>query len=199
MDYKQVLDTITDYVGNYYGFPYDQAQAQALRDSLSSGQLGSKVRVAQTIAERTPGQAPFRGFFIGHWHGFLPRLLYRMGKLQLGAGVELDPFWVDFSNRLNQDWQWLSSCADIRTVQDLSAYNLVVNTSCEHMTDEWLTLPAVGSWVCAQSTNYQHATHINTSDSLESFASRFTGYQIVHQCTDQYVVYDRYTVLAVKL
>lgn len=194
-----VIDTITDYVGTYYGFPYDQVRACALRDSLSSGQLRSKIAAAEILHAHTPGCQPFRGFFIGHWHGFLPRLLWRLGVVESGDGIELDSSWVEFSNRLNQDWKWSSRQADINdSGHDLRPYNLVVNTSCEHMGDQWLKLPEPNSWVLAQSTDYQHETHVNTCQTLDQFANKFAGYHIVKAREDQYNVYRRFTVLALK-
>lgn len=195
-----VTETVMDYVGTYYGFEYTQDRANALRDSLSPGQLRSKIRAAQMLHSHTPGLGPFRGFFIGHWHGFLPRLLHRMGKLQLAAGIELDPDWVDFSNRLNQDWAWCSHQGDINQgQQDLNPYNLVVNTSCEHMDDGWLRLPAPSTVVLAQTTDYAHPTHVNTCVSLAQFTEKFQNYHVVHATADQHNVYTRYTVLALKL
>jgi hypothetical protein len=200
MKSELVIDTIADYVSNYYGFEYDQAHALALRDSLSSGQLRSKIRAAQTIQDYTPGHQPFRGFFIGHWHGFLPRLLWRAGILDFAAGMELDPVWVDFSNRLNGDWRWCSDQGDINSEpHDLAPYDLVVNTSCEHMDDGWLGLPVTGSYVLAQTTDYQHPTHVNTCQNLAQFRQKFSAYHIIHSCADQYEIYSRYTVLAIKI
>ena len=194
-----VIDTITDYVGTYYGFPYDQLQAHALRDSLSSGQLRSKITAAQMVHAYAPGHGPFQGFFIGHWHGFLPRLLWKTGIIRSGAGIELDASWVEFSNRLNQDWDWRSKQADINdSGHDLLPYNLVVNTSCEHMDDRWLGLPGPGSWVLAQSTDYQHQTHVNTCQTLSQFTGKFSDYHVVNAREDQYNVYRRFTVLAIK-
>lgn len=195
-----IIDTITDYVGTYYGFEYTQDRASALRDSLSSGQLRSKIRAAQIAHDYTPGHQPLCGFFIGHWHGFLPRLLWHAGVIHSAAGVELDPDWVDFSQRLNQDWNWSSQQTDINVgVHDLKPYNLVVNTSCEHMDDRWLRLPESGTFVLAQTTDYEHSTHINTCESLAQFTDKFTGYHVIHATADKYNVYTRYTILALKL
>jgi hypothetical protein len=200
MQHDLITETITEYVGAYYACDYDEVRSHALRDSLSQGQLYSKIRALQSVHENIRGSTPFTGYFIGHWHGFLPRIFWKHGLLRCARGVELDPFWVEFSQRLNADWDWQSETGDINTVaHDLGQYNLIVNTSCEHMTDDWLKLPRAGTWVCAQTTDYQHPTHINTCESVQEFQSRFSDYHVFRAYSDQYNVYSRFTIIAIKI
>lgn len=198
MRHDLITETITEYVGTYYQYSYDEAQALALRDSLSQGQLYSKIRALQAVSDSVSDS--MRGYFIGHWHGFLPRILWKHGLLSQAQGIEQDPFWVDFSQRLNSDWSWSSETGDINTTDhDLGRYNLVVNTSCEHMNDNWLGKPKTGTWVCAQTTDYQHDTHINTCQNLQEFQNKFADYHVFRTYSDQYNVYSRFTVVAIKI
>ena len=181
-------------MGNYYNQELTPELALALRDSLSRGQLMSKlsaVKLVQPFVEKADA------FFIGHWHGMLPMLFYEHGIITSATGIELDPFWVDFSNKLNHYWDWKSSLgnADIFT---LPSAGVIVNTSCEHMSDAWLDAVAPGTLVCAQSTDYQHPTHINTVNSLGEFIEKWSNFSILDCDSSKYDVYSRFTLIAIK-
>lgn len=201
VDFSAVTACVSRYVSAYYRYPsYDQDAElpRALRDSLSRGQLYSKLQVVDMLMYQ-----PVRwrsGGFMGHWHGLLPRMLWAHGAIQDGRGVELSPFWSEFSNALNSDWSWSSVVGDVTDgMQNMGGCDLLVNTSCEHMSDVWLSNVACGTTVCAQSTDYDHPTHINRVSSLEQFVGKFSGYKIIDADSTRHEIYSRYTVLAVKL
>jgi hypothetical protein len=193
VDDSKTIKAITRYVGNYYGRELTPDLAAALRDSLSRGQLMSKITATQLAAKHSVDSA----FFIGHWHGLLPMLFYEHGVIKSATGIELDPFWVDFSNQMNHYWNWKSTCGDADNFVPPDT-DMIVNTSCEHMTDKWLDLVMPGVTVCAQSTDYIHPTHINTVASLEEFADKWSEFSILESDTTRYDVYSRFTIVAVK-
>ncbi len=197
MNELAILKAVSTYVGMYYRFPYDETCSLALRDSLSRGQLFSKLELLNLA--RNCIKEPRQALFIGHWHGLLPRLFYTHGLIDTAHGVELDDFWVEFSRQLNHDWFWTSECLDITNYQPKSGqFNLIVNTSCEHMSDDWLKLATPGTMVCAQSTDYAIPEHINTVSSIEQFCDKFSGFVIMAESAKQYDVYSRYSIVAVR-
>lgn len=193
--------SIGEYVGQFYSHDYTIEMANVLRDSLSTGQLLSKVKVVDIFSESTirtllPAKDQMNICFVGHWHGLLPRMLHNANKIDSARGIELDPFWVNFSNRLNYDWEWQSQSADAGTV-DLSNYNVIVNTSCEHMSTKWVETVSPGTILIIQSTNYCHPTHSNTVNSVNELAEQYvTGNrQLIGFDTSKYDVYSRYTII----
>jgi len=193
VDDLKTIKAITRYVGNYYNQELTPILAAALRDSLSSGQLMSKISAAQ-LAGKYPVDS---AFFIGHWHGLLPMLFYDHGVIKKATGIELDPFWVEFSNKLNYYWDWKSIIgnADNFVLPDA---DMIVNTSCEHMSYDWIEYVKSGVIICAQSTDYIHPTHINTVSSIEEFAEKWDGFSILESDATRYDVYSRFTIVAVK-
>ena len=134
-----------------------------LRDSLSSGQMKSKLEALRIIQN---SKLKFNsGLFLAHWHGLFPRLLRNFGLFKNADGHEIDPEWVEFSNLLNADWSWSSVKQNAETAPQ-AKYDLVVNTSCEHMGNNWMKQIQANTYVLAQTTNYAHSTHINTCTSL---------------------------------
>ena len=88
MNELAILKAVSTYVGMYYRFPYDETCSLALRDSLSRGQLFSKLELLNLA--RNCIKKPRQALFIGHWHGLLPRLFYTHGLIDTAHGVELD-------------------------------------------------------------------------------------------------------------
>ena len=151
----------------------------------------SAVKLIQPFVEKVDA------FFIGHWHGMLPMLFYEHGIIESATGIELDPFWVEFSNKLNYYWDWKSSIGDANTFT-FPKTKLIVNTSCEHMSYAWMDSIIKGTIVCAQSTDYQHPTHINTVDSLDEFLEKWSDFSIIASNSNKYDVYSRFTIIAIK-
>ena len=193
MDDLKTIKAITRYVGNYYSQELTPALAAALRDSLSRGQLMSKISATQLAGKHPVDNA----FFIGHWHGLLPMLFYEHGVIKRASGIELDPFWVEFSNRMNHFWDWKSTIGDADNFV-LPDADMIVNTSCEHMSYDWIEYVKPGVVVCAQSTDYIHPTHINTVASIEEFVGKWDRFSILESDATRYDVYSRFTIVAVK-
>lgn len=198
IDYLE--QTIGDYVAQFYAHDYTPEMASVLRDSLSRGQLSSKLmctklyRQALQYSNLIPPADKLRICFLGHWHGMLPRLFYNSGLFDHADGIELDPFWVKFSNSLNHDWNWTSRVGDA-TNTNLFNYNVIVNTSCEHMTSEWIQTVNPDAILVLQSTDYIHPTHINTVSSVGELCAQYGDRTPIVTDTSKYDVYSRYSVV----
>jgi len=167
-----------------------------LRDALTSGQLGSKLAAVNHLSD----YKMLRALIIGQWHGLLPRLLYKYDIIKSCVGIEIDDFWSNFSCRVNNDWSYRSITADA-TTSKLELYNtdLIINTSCEHMSWDWLNFKfSYPVLVYAQSSNYVHHEHVNRIDSLDELVEQFQcrGMDIVVAEDKKFEVYNRYCVLA---
>ena len=189
---------LTRYIGCFYQHPMSIELGSALRDSLSRGQLYSKIQAVNAVADVKEQRAleKFNAVFLGHWHGLLPRMFHHADLIDRAVGIEADAFWATFSDSMNYDWQWRSIVGDATSYTIPADTTLVVNTSCEHMSDDWLSAVPVGAYVCAQSTNYEHPTHINTVQSQEEFSLRFNNFEIIYSYACRYDVYDRFTIVA---
>lgn len=187
--------TITHFVSQFYVVPLENEVAlNTLKDSLSPGQLNSKLKILE-LCQKHKIHAQF-ALFLGHWHGFLPLLLKNFGIVEVACGLEQDQTWVDFSNRMNIQWAWRSMQGDATTYAPISAHDLIVNTSCEHMTDEWLNKVPSNTVVIAQSTDYLHPDHINRCENLIEFQNKFQNFEIVETHEMIGNVYKRFTVIA---
>ncbi len=187
---------IGDFVREFYAIQCDQAEAfSVLRDSLSEGQLQSKLKIVEILKEFN--LKPERPIFIGHWHGLLPLMLNQLGFIESALGYEKSQFWSDFSLKLNSKWNWHSECADV-AIADFMNCDLIINTSCEHMSSDWFNRVPTGTRLILQSTDYEHVQHVNRMTSLQEFTNSLPHLDIRFSAENQFEVYKRFSVFGVK-
>ena len=187
--------TITQFVGQFYQSDLSESVIyKTLRDSLSEGQLFSKLRIVQIMQELNIRSK--RCIFLAHWHGFLPLLLKNYNLVDAGVGVELDERWVNFSNRMNYFWDWKGKLGDVLNFHDYNDYDLIINTSCEHMDSSWLKNVPHKSTLILQSTDYRHEEHVNRVDSIDEFISQLPSHlQVIQSDVLQCPIYKRFTLV----
>lgn len=192
--FTQALCRVVDVAS--YELQLSEERHKHLRDALSTGQIRSKLRALEIISPYPVNRA----IFIGHWHGMLPRLLYDFGIIKQAIGIELDGFWSNFSQRVNWDWDFTSVVGD--ACQVLSDYchdvQLVVNTSCEHMTWQWLDHIPDHANILIQATDMPALDHINTIvkfADLQSIGTRLNRVLLESDILPLHATYSRYTVL----
>lgn len=192
-----LLKSVSYFVDQFYRYPFGQELAlQTLRDSLSTGQMRSKCQIVEICTKLNLKSD--RAVFVGHWHSLLPLMMFNSGFLIEAIGIEKSDLWSDFSNYLNRDWCWNSHHQDVQGFIYPEHVDLVVNTSCEHMTDEWMDSIPQGSRVILQSTNYEHPEHINRKDSLEDFKKSLSMIDIQFENVLDCDVYFRFTIVGLK-
>lgn len=192
-----LLKSVSFFVDQFYRYPFNQELAlQTLRDSLSTGQMRSKNQIINICTNLNLKSD--RALFIGHWHSLLPLMMYNSGFLSEAIGVEKSDLWSDFSNYLNRDWRWKSDHQDIQQFKYPEHVDLVVNTSCEHMSNEWLSSVPRGCRVILQSTNYEHPEHINRKVDLEDFKKSLEMIDIQYEDVLDCDVYSRFTIVGLK-
>lgn len=110
---------------------------------------------------------------VGSWLGFTSYCLYKMGFEYI---TETDPDsrleqLACHINRDNQNFLHLSK--DVNEI-DLSEYDLIINTSCEHIwNDNWFNNIKSGTLVVLQSTNMKSEDHVNTVGNLKQMEYKY--------------------------
>jgi hypothetical protein len=182
-----------------YEIVVSEATHAHLRDAYTHEQLTSKLAAISHLIDlhQTPT------IVLGQWHGLLPLLLTKFRISSDIVGVELDPFWSDFSRRVMSQTNYTEIQADITDTAQWESYigekSLVINTSCEHMSWDWLRFQKKNSGTLyVQSTNYQHHTHVNTVNSEDEVAAVLEsyGFTVEKKYCLKFHPYNRYCVMA---
>ena len=190
-----ILLSISYFVDQFYRYPFNQELAfKTLRDSLSTGQMKSKAVIIEICkAENIKSES---AVFIGHWQSLLALMMKNENRLKKAIGVEKSDLWSDFSNYLNRDWK--SHNIAIENFDIPLETDLVINTSCEHMSDDWFKKIPTGCRVLIQSTDFDHLEHINKKDSLQDFEKSLVDIQIISRNETNCDIYRRFTVYGIK-
>ena len=154
------------------------------KDSFSSGQIASKIWLAEkleTVLEKQ-GNSRLRILCLGGWYGMTNFILQCRQKLLIDKflSIDIDPNVEAIADTINnlwvwQEWQFKAATADANHFQySLDDYNIVINTSVEHMqSDQWFSNIPKGCYVVLQSNNMQHADHFNQHESLNSLIDSY--------------------------
>jgi len=106
------------------------------------------------------------------WHGLLPLFLCHFSKPKEVVSVDIDPTCKEIVEKLTRYMPVKAITDDIFNI-DYSDYDIIMNTSCEHIDfEKWLELIPKGKTVVLQSTNYEIPEHINPMKNLDEFVQR---------------------------
>ena len=176
-------------------------------DSFSHGQIVSKLWLCQQLEPYLcPDQ---RVAILGCWYNVLGFMLRVRGHQQHITGYDCDTGAVSWARRICDTWNFDKSmqhvAADVKQV-DFSEYDLVINTSSEHMSGSWFDRVNPGSTVCIQSSDVMDTEPpwliANGSVDLEDFMSKYPMSRLLFSGQKSFdygqLCYSRFMVIGVK-
>ncbi len=129
--------------------------------SFSRNYLAGKIWMINKLEEHFSRN--LKCIVVGGWNGVTALLLnyiFDDGVLS----TDIDPKCTEIATALGIN----ARTADMFKI-DYSGYDLIINTSCEHVDAKWFDSLPGGTIICAQSTNFEWPTHVNTVDSMDEF------------------------------
>lgn len=173
---------------------------EKFRDALSPGQLSSKLHLLSLFNKLSLSSN--NTLFIGHWHGLLPYWTLSAGLIQNGFGIEIDPHSIELAAHICEGLNWNSTLhnAEALSIEFLRDHSidLIINTSCEHMSNQWLTNVPTNTRIIAQSNDYKISEHLFPQENLNSFKSFLNLSHVAHEDSQKYEIYNRFTVVGNK-
>ncbi len=177
-------------------------------DAFWGGQVKSKewlIENLENIFKITPNEKPLTIEIHGGWVGVLASMLFQ-SKLNIKSirSVDIDPHVQHISAEMNRieynQGRFDSITADMSELRDYPA-DIVINTSCEHITqeqyDKWLENTPANALIVTQGNDYNIPEHIRTSKDIDEF-------EIQCHLTRKYVgtlrlpQYNRYMIIGSK-
>ena len=161
-------------------------------DSFSSGQISSKIWLAECL-EGSFGPYKENVWILGGWYGLSAFILFTRGIIDIEScrSFDIDPTCEPIADTLLNNWVWQewkfkAFTADC-TKLDYSSNeygpkpSLVINTSCEHFTDDsWYDRIPNGTKVAFQSNNMDHHDHYSKVQSQQEMYARYKISQIAY-------------------
>lgn len=138
----------------------------------------------------------------GGWVGVLASMLFQSELyIQHIRSVDIDPNCESIAMRMNQieleAGKFRAVTADMCAIR--SDADVVINTSCEHITqeqyDHWLTGMPHNSLFILQSNNYNIPEHVRIANSLEHFKEQCGLDNILYAGELELSLYTRYMII----
>jgi len=175
-------------------------------ESFWKGQVNSKIWLIENL-EKCVQTSNNNIVIHGGWNGVLASLLFNSSiDINKITSVDLDPSCEETSYTVNKrqevQGRYEAVSADMCCYVYDRAPNVVVNTSCEHITPQqykaWLENVPGTSLVVVQSNNYYDLDeHINCHPSLESFQES-ANLDVVYAGELVLPKYTRYMIIGFK-
>ena len=209
--YKNGLNAIENiYKRSMHNPDVDLFRSFDIINSLNDNQMASKEHLTEAIVPIINGMkkskhSPLHIAILGSWYGLLGVMLRQhIGDEIYIDNIDSDPGTKPIGNSLStyERTKFLIGDAVDDTLDNLANYQIIINTSCEHMEQEDVKLLAQAKHkdavICFQSNNYFSIdSHINCSNSLDEFVEGLDLIDVVHASTlvIQPENYERYTVI----
>jgi hypothetical protein len=143
-------------------------------DAFWSGQLTSKEWLIHNLRHRL--HTPVSIDIHGGWVGVLASMLFQSEiKINNIRSIDIDPSCEAIATMMNKQEEiqgrFRAVTADMCNIR--SDANVIINTSCEHITqdqfDLWKTGLPHNSFLVLQSNDYNISEHVRTATNLEDF------------------------------
>lgn len=141
----------------------------------------------------------------GGWVGVLASMIFQSGlPIKNIRSVDIDPSCEEIASNMNQieleQGRFRAVTADMCSIR--SDADIVINTSCEHITqdqyDLWSTGHPKNSLLVLQSNNYDIPEHVRTADSLEEFKTQ-CAVDVLWAGELELPLYKRFMVIGKKI
>jgi len=160
-------------------------------DAFSLGQLASKAWLMQHLYQVVPLKPNATVALLGCWIGALVPFIHNALTVERIYGFDVDSESVALSERFNEQyvqdsWKYKGVVADV-SIQSSSDMQFetggeliqvtpdwLINTSCEHMNNNWFRTANSEQLIIMQSNNSeQFDGHINTCTDIEHFRYKY--------------------------
>jgi hypothetical protein len=168
-------------------------------DAFWSGQLKSKEWLIQNLRSHINKFVTVD--IHGGWVGVLASMLFQSDVPVLNIrSIDIDPACEPIASNMNKIEEMVGKfravTADMCSIR--SDADVIINTSCEHITQEqydlWLSGMPYGSLFVLQSNNYNIPEHVRIANSLEEFKSQ-CGISVLWAGELELPLYTRFMVI----
>ncbi|SVC52283.1 uncharacterized protein METZ01_LOCUS305137 [marine metagenome] len=161
------------------------------RDAFSKGQLASKSWLLGELYRVSPLQTNTTVALLGCWIGSLVDPLLNALIIERIYGIDIDADSIELAEMLNQKhvsngWKFKGVVADVNLLETNHMQfetggeligvspDIVINTSCEHMSNEWFETAGSKQLIVMQTNNSKEFDgHINVCYTIEEMSEKY--------------------------
>lgn len=160
----------------------------------------------------------------GGWYATIAKLIFDNFKVREYYNLELDPDCIEIADdfnykQYNKRWQFKSVNQDAgkikydennsfdvkiknafgQTVTHKIIPNIVINTSCEHMNEDWFHNLPKGMLICLQTNDYfENKQHVNCCKDLQQAMEKYCMTEVLYSGELDTHLYKRFMIIGEK-
>lgn len=194
--YEMYGDGYDSFFGTFMGAVVDNKEVNYI-DALSQFQVESKIWLIDELSKLKDYE---NALFIGGWLGISSLWLSQTKKVRAVTNLDLDESAIKFSDKLNAyNQNYKTGIVSNIDEHDLSEYDLIINTSSEHMSDEWYKKVPTGCTVAIQTNDFHEIEeHINTVNDLAELQEKYPMSELYYAGVRDCDRYNRFMLIGVK-
>ena len=194
-----------------------------INDHFSRGQVQSKLWMLNELEKIVEEKEMGNVLMYGGWYNTFAYFLFERFNIKQLYSLDMDPECWEIADNFNakqcydEAWRFKAATVDVnklewkdRTVTfdvprpNMSATpitfkpNIVINTSCEHMTDDWFKNLPEGTPVCLQTNDYfENDQHTNCVKDLEEAKKKYKFTDLAYAGELKTFLYKRFTLIGI--
>ena len=196
-----------------------------INDHFSRGQVMSKMWMLDELEKIVEDKMMGNVLMYGAWYNTFAYFLFERFHVEKIFSLDVDPSCWEIADNFNaqqcynEDWRFKAATVDVNTLKfdsdkklrfpvqrpnmsDTAVTfkpNIVINTSCEHMSDEWFYNLPDGMPVCLQTNDYfENEQHTNCVHSVDEAKEKYKFSTYVYAGELKTWKYKRFTIVGIK-
>lgn len=219
MKEDEFLVNVCKFINYWSGENGEAADMPDINDFLSRGQVKSKLWMVSELANIIDGPVGNVAFY-GGWYNFLAHFLFSQFDVSKIYSLDIDDKVAVPSKRLYPsqvaEGRFLPVTTDVNSItwrgNDMYSntleqanmkvaanVNMAVNTSCEHMNNEWFENLPDGKFVVLQTNDYfSNPQHSNCCEDLEATKRKYPMNNLLYAGELDTQLYNRFMLIGIK-
>ncbi len=194
-----------------------------LNEHFSRGQMKSKCWMVEQLSEIYQDQYLGTVAHYGGWYATVAQNIFEQFRVKNYYNLEVDPGCIDISDDFNYEqtvgWKFKSTVQDVNDIvwKDNNSFDikiknldnnmvtanvkpdLIINTSCEHMNEDWYNAIPTGTVVCLQTNDYfDNPQHVNCCRDLADAIAKYPMTEIYYSGEIDTQMYKRFMIIGEK-
>tara|TARA_B110000908_G_C10200995_1_gene425315 strand:- start:167 stop:1081 length:915 start_codon:yes stop_codon:yes gene_type:complete len=228
LDNRKVLQYVShcvdsDYIRKISSWSIKWQHQANLNDHFSRGQMKSKCWLVEQLTKIFDDQKLGTIAHYGGWYATVAQHIFQKFEVKNYYNLEVDPGCIDIADDFNYEqiagWQFKSVQQDVGNITwkdddsfDVKIENrsnnlvttnvkpdLIINTSCEHMNEDWFNNIPTGTVVCLQTNDYfENEQHINCCRDLSDAINKYSMSEVYYSGEIDTHLYKRFMIIGKK-
>ena len=194
-----------------------------LNDHFSRGQMKSKCWMVSELSEIYQDEYLGTVAHYGGWYATVAQNIFEKFRVKNYYNLEVDPDCIEISDDFNYEqtvgWKFKSTVQNVSDIVwkdnnnfDIKIKNLandtittnvkpdlIINTSCEHMNQDWFNNIPTGKVVCLQTNDYfDNSQHVNCCRDLADAIAKYPMSEVYYSGEIDTHLYKRFMIIGEK-